>query len=33
MAVKFGMEERNFPFSMPNFTPTGATARVYDPKN
>jgi len=32
MGVKFGMEEGTFPSSMPNFTPIGATIRVYDPK-
>jgi len=29
MAVKFGMEKG----TLPNFTPIGATIRVYDPRN
>jgi len=30
MGMKFGMEEGTF---MPNFTPIGATIKVWDPKN
>jgi len=33
MGVKFGMEEGTSPFSMPKFTPIGATCRPCGAKN